>query len=130
MSWLYRLAQQCVYFIEMTTLLKLTDSLWGREELTKPTCIASSMVYHKHKSANLSNDTSFSKKERKKENHKHFIIHRVFLLQKKAELLLNGVFVYVYMYVCINIYTYVLMLIFYMNVCFILKKDPELELNL
>lgn len=66
MSWLYRLAQQCVYFIEMTTLLKLTDSLWGREELTKPTCIASSMVYHKHKSANLSNDTSFSKKERKK----------------------------------------------------------------
>lgn len=80
----------------MTTLLKLTDSLWGTEELTKPTCIASSMVYHKHESANISNDTSFSKK---KKITKHFIVHRVFLLRKKAELLLNGAFVYVY--VCV-----------------------------
>lgn len=36
---------------------------------------------------------------KKKKITKHFIVHRVFLLRKKAELLLNGAFVYVY--VCV-----------------------------
>lgn len=49
----------------MTTLLKLTDLLGGMEGLTKRTCIASSMVDHKHESANLNNENSFSKKRKK-----------------------------------------------------------------